>query len=69
MAEQWAIRCSLARPNLELSDLPIQLTMFRLFVDTPGFDDTNRTDIESLTVIADFLKKKSVIALKGSHRN
>jgi len=34
----------------ERSDLDV------LFVDTPGFDDTNKTDVEILNMIADWLK-------------
>jgi hypothetical protein len=35
----------------ERSDLDV------LFVDTPGFDDTNKSDVEILNLIADWLKK------------
>jgi hypothetical protein len=34
----------------ERSDLDV------LFVDTPGFDDTNKSDVEILNMIADWLK-------------
>jgi F0F1-type ATP synthase membrane subunit b/b' len=35
-------------------------------VDTPGFNDTNKTDAEVLTMIADWLKKTCVTALTHS---
>jgi GTPase Era involved in 16S rRNA processing len=28
-----------------------------VFVDTPGFDDTNKTDVEVLEMLADWLNK------------
>lgn len=28
-----------------------------VFVDTPGFDDTNKTDVEILEMLADWLTK------------
>jgi hypothetical protein len=36
---------------LERSDLDV------VFVDTPGFDDTNKTDVQILEMIADWLNK------------
>ena len=34
-----------------------------VFVDTPGFDDTNKTDLEILEMVADWLKKTCVDSL------
>ena len=51
--------------NLESCTTEISITKFHcpdksnldvLFVDTPGFDDTNKSDVEILNMIADWLK-------------
>jgi predicted GTPase len=37
---------------------PSRITDFDIvFVDTPGFDDTNKTDVEILEMLADWLNK------------
>ena len=37
-------------------------------IDTPGFDDTNKTDTEILTAIANYLENKCVVVLLSSLR-
>jgi hypothetical protein len=38
-----------------------------VFVEMPGFDDTNKSDTEVLSMIADWLVKAYVIGLRNLH--
>jgi predicted GTPase len=54
----------------DLESCTAEVSMVRIddviLVDTPGFDDTNKTDREILTMIADWLTNTYVYSLSGS---